>query len=79
MPKWDNVERRKSFMNGEDHDLLIKINQNIDNLLSNFNVHVAQDSIDLKETKGRLGGLEKIVWMGMGALAVLNIILKLVK
>ena len=76
---WDGIDRRKNYMNGEDHDLLIKINQNTENLLMNFQHHVIQDASDLKETKLRISGLERIVWMGMGALAVLNIILKMVK
>ena len=79
MKKWEGVDRRKSFINGDDHDLLIKISQNVENVLVNFESHVKQDAIDLKETKGRIGGLEKIVWMGMGGLAILTVILKLVK
>lgn len=66
-------------MNNEDHDLLIKINQNIENLLTNFNLHVQSDNVTFREIKARTINLERIVWMGLGALAILNVFLKVVK
>ena len=77
--KWEGVDRRKLNMNNEDHDLLIKINQNIENLLTNFNLHVQSDNVTFREIKARTINLERIVWMGLGALAILNVFLKVVK
>ncbi len=79
MTKWDGIERRKGCMSGDDHDLLIKINQNIENLLTNFQTHCISDMSTFKESKARISNLERIVWMGLGALAVLNILLKIYK
>ena len=75
MSDWDGFERRKSsFLNNNDRDLFIRMSQNLENHLSNFKLHL----IDDEEVKKKVEYLEKVVWMGMGALAVLNIFLKFI-
>ncbi len=56
---------RKTKLNTQDHDLLIRMDEKLNLLVQSFNSHK-------KETDDRISFLEKIVWSGMGALAVMQ-------
>ena len=79
MAKWDRTERRKSLMNQDERDLLIRIDQNVDNLINRFENHTETDVKTFGEHSDRLKILERAIWLGMGGLALLQFIIKVYK
>jgi hypothetical protein len=78
---WDGRERRKVAMT--DHDLLIKIDANLNNLCENFRTHktdfiqhTLDDKICQGENDDRFKKIEAIIWRCAGGLTVIVILLK---
>lgn len=69
-------ERRKSLMNEAERDLLIRIDQNLENHINNMENHIKDDRSNFKSVNERIGWLQKIVFMGLGALALLKLFIK---
>ena len=68
---YNGPERRSQSQ--ADHDLLIKIDANIDNFIKNFNAHVDSDEKNFGEQDKRLKEIEKSFWKGCGAVSLLVI------
>lgn len=63
---WDNIERRK--MDNKDHDLLTKIDANLTNFMDEF-----------KDLKTKVNWQEKILYVGIGGIAVIDFVSKFLK
>ena len=59
-------------MNESDHDLLIRIDQNTKNLLREFRDHKESDEISFKEHNKRISMLEKGLYIGCGAVIIVQ-------
>lgn len=65
---WDGkTERRRD---PSDHDNLIRMLVITENLVKNFDTHVVED-------KRNFGFLNKAVWIGFGALGMLEILMRI--
>ena len=64
-------------MDNEDHDLLIKIESNLDNLVSNFFTYCKTVDTRFKDHNGRIRLLERAIWVGFGVVIVLQIVVPL--
>lgn len=65
-------------MSQEERDLLIRIDTNLINLVREFKGHVLLDDERYKEIKNDDGFQNRVIWMGFGALAVLQIVIHLI-
>lgn len=74
MEKYDGHERRK--MREEDHDLLTRVDTNLINYHALIQAHMLADEKSFKQIRSDVGWLQKITFMGLGALALLKIFLK---
>lgn len=63
-------------MRQDERDLLIKIDVNLSNLIENVRVHVVADAKAFEKAETKIGLLQKIVFMGLGAFGLLQIILR---
>lgn len=69
--KWNGEERRLAK---GDHDTLVELVQIIKNHVDNFDVHVTTDDTNFKEMKSDIKFNSKWIYIGMGAISVLQII-----
>lgn len=65
-------------MEDRDHDLLIRIDENMKNMMTSFQSHSAQDAAEFAKTNLRLSNLEKSYWRIMGGVAVIVFIAQLI-
>ena len=73
MSDWDGKERRQ---NQSDHDILIRIDANLKTHLSKCDEKCRENEKHFDKHSKRIGTLEKAYWVGIGAIAVIQIILK---
>lgn len=77
---WDGLNRRKEDMEKNNHtELLIRIDEKVSNLVENVATHVKQDEKDFKALKDKSDWHDKVIYLGIGGLTVLQFILKAVK
>lgn len=77
MKNLDGQERREAEnMSQEERDLLIRIDANLTHLTSEMKAHIIADSNAFEKINSKIGWLQKIVFMGLGALAILKLIYK---
>jgi hypothetical protein len=67
-------ERRKN--SEEDHDLLLNINSKQNNFVDIFETFIKDYKDGHKDHELRLRFLEHAIWLGMGGLAILQILLR---
>jgi hypothetical protein len=76
--EYKGQERRKgSQMSQEERDLLIRIDENLKNLIQIFEDHTKSDSSIFMKQANAIENLNKIVFIGIGGIGVLQIVLKL--
>ena len=78
---WDGKERRVSSYS-LDANTLVKITEmhsDVHHLVENLKTHITDDKRDFKELQNSVSVLQKIVWMGLGAVVLIQFILPLVK
>ena len=63
----------------KDHDLLIRIDENIKNLLTNFAAHEIEDKKKFEDIDKRLKFLEKICYGVGGTIIFVDVLLKFVR
>lgn len=63
----------------DDHDLLTKIDANLSNFMRRFEDHAEDDRKNFQRLYDRTSWMQKIVLMGLGALALLNFLWQQVK
>lgn len=77
---WDGINRRKDEMNKDNHtELLIRIDEKVSNLVDNVASHVKQDEKDFKSLKDKSDWHDKVIYLGIGGLAVIQFVLKVIK
>lgn len=81
---WDGEERRNG--KSTDHDLLTRIDVNLSNFIKAFDNHIIDDDIrfndlkeQLKENNKNIQFLNNRYWMIIGALILVEIILRFIK
>lgn len=74
---WDGVNKRND--DKQDHDLLIRIDQNLENLIKIFHEHVLKDEDSFKKLEERANRLEKALWIAIGIILAVNFIIKFIK
>ena len=62
-----------------DHDLLIRIDENLKNLIAIFKIHEKDDNDRFSKINDRLAMVEKACWGVGGALVFLEVVLKFVR
>ena len=67
-------ERRKLEI--ERDRLLTQIDTKLTIFITSFDKHIVQNKLDFDSHDARIKGLERLMYLGMGALAVLNIFIK---
>lgn len=78
---WDGKERR-IVSYSLDPSTLVKITEmhsDVHHLVENFKAHVVDDSKNLKALKDSIDMIQKIVWMGIGAVLLIQFVIPLVK
>ena len=68
-----------SPMSNEDRDLLIRMDQNLINLVETFKYHLEEDKRMFRKQTDDIDWLKKITYMGLGGLAVLQVVIGLMK
>lgn len=83
---WDGMERRKNSMSQEYKELLIRLEEKMINISDNLgsfmkrvDSHIIDDIACFKELGRRVALIEKIAFLGIGGLVVLQFILKYIK
>ena len=74
MTEWNGKERRA--MSSEDHDILIGIKSDTKHIVDTISKHIGDDKIAFEKIDTKIGWLQKIVFMGLGALALLKVFVK---
>lgn len=74
MTDWNGKERRE--MTSEDHDLLIGISGDVKHIVSKMNEHIIEDKVSFAKIRNEIGWLQKIIFMGLGAIAFLKWVIK---
>ena len=59
-------------MSSEEHDILIRVDTNIKNLMSRIDKHVEDDAKFHEKIEVRVKMVERIVFLGLGGLAVIQ-------
>jgi len=70
---YDGPERRHI---NSDHDVLTRIDENLKNFLETFKKHVDDDAQNFDRLDTRTGRIEKIVWGAVGAVALVEIFIR---
>lgn len=78
---WDGKERRRSERpdSQEAHDTLIRIDANLSNFMKRFEEHAEDDKTNFDNLYKRTGTLQKYLWMAFGALAAVELAVKVLK
>ena len=63
-------------MSQEERDILIRLDQNVTNLIQTVKDHVDTDKASFKEQGGRIKVIERIMYMGLGMLTLIQFIFK---
>ena len=66
-------------MSSEDRDLLIRMDQNLIHLVETLKQHIADDKIVFRRQTDDIDWLKKVTYMGLGGLAVLQVVIGLIK
>lgn len=74
--KWNGDERRKI---PSDHDTLIRLMAVLEIHVLNFNQHVADDKENFKVVGDKLWSHAKFIYMGLGAVGIIEILMGLHK
>lgn len=74
MTPYIGEERRKNM--DRDHDLLTTINANLSTHMKAVEQHLLDDKEAFKAIENRIGWLQKIVFVGIGGLAVLKFFIR---
>ena len=77
MKEWNGVERRKDGI--ERDRLLSKIDANLENLLITFSSHAKDDSTNFEQHRRDINWLQRITYMGLGAVFLMEFMLKFLK
>lgn len=72
----EGADRRK--VDDRDHDLLIRIDENMKNMMTNYQLHTTQDATEFAKNDIRLSNLEKSYWKVMGGVAVVVFIAQII-
>ena len=71
---WDGrIERRG---NPNDHDTLTRTLVSVENLVKNFDKHVADDEKAIKSIRDQVGKHAIYIYMGLGAIGVIQFLIK---
>ena len=74
---WDGCERRK--MSSEDHDLLIKIDANLNNHFEILNNHLIDDKSSFKKITDDMDWVKKVLYGCVGVVVFIELFSKVVK
>lgn len=74
---WEGEERRSRT--AWDHDLLVSINTKLNAFIDNYNDYTEEKRLQYVDHEARIRFLERGIWGGFGALAILQIVLKFLK
>lgn len=66
-------------MDQDERDLLIRVDENIQHLVSTFKDHLQSDKEQFKDHNDSIKFLQKMVFLGIGGLTVITFILKFIK
>lgn len=75
---WDGKERRISY--GLDPDTLVKITEmhsDVHHLVENFKTHINDDNRNFTSLKNSIDLIQKIVWMAIGGIVLIQFLLPL--
>ena len=81
MSEWDKKERRNGGQPGgnKDHDLLTRIDVNLSNFMSRFDVHTKDDDKKFDALFKRTSTLQKFMWLITGAVVIAEFMIKVFK
>ena len=76
MTDWDGKERRK--VDNDLRDIIIESRNDLKHMVEWSKGHTREDNERFKTVNDKVTGIEKMVWMSVGGLALLSVFLKLV-
>jgi len=77
---WDGTEHRKGFrMELELRDKIIETHTDVRHIVDWAKAHDQSDNLKFEQANKRIGWIEKVAYMGIGGLALLNIVIRFVK
>lgn len=79
MNDWDGFERRKTYMNDKDHDLLIKIGVSFEAHISKFEDSLILIKENLDKYNKKVDFQQRIIYGIIGVFVFLNFISKFIK
>lgn len=62
-------------MNQDDRDILIRLDENVKNFISAMDNHIDDDKVSFAKQGSDIDWLKKVTYMGLGGLAVLQLII----
>lgn len=65
-------------MEDRDHDLLIRIDENMKNMMNSYQDHTKQDASEFTKSDMRLTNLEKSYWKIMGGVAAIVVVAEVI-
>ena len=72
---WDGNDRRRN--NSEDHDLLIKIDNNLSNHIELVQTHIEDDKEKFNKLDADLAWMRKILYAALGIVAFIEFMAKI--
>jgi hypothetical protein len=77
---WNGKERRDGMqMNQDDRDILIRLDQNVKNFIQSMDQHMLDDKASFKKQGDDIEWLKKVTYMGLGGIAVVQVIIQFLK
>ena len=61
-----------------DHDLLTRIDANLEAFMNKVNEHIKEDKIAFEKLDKKVDSNSRIIWMAIGALSLMSVLIKLV-
>ena len=77
MTPYNGPERRNG--GGEDHDVLTRIDVNLQNFMKQFEEHIQDDKRIFKEINSKIDKHERIAYMFLGAVFLIEFFLRVIK
>ena len=63
----------------EDHDLLIRIDQNVQNFIEAFHAHIIKDEDTFKKLDEQASRLQRGYWIAIGIIIAVDFFIKFIK
>lgn len=79
MDDWDGKDRRASMFNKDFYDKMMEMHSNLKHMVTWSENHDEQDNERFREANKKVDMVTKVAYMGIGGLAVLQVVISFLK